>query len=279
MDRHALGEFLRSRRERLRPADVGLVAGARRRTPGLRRDEVALLAAMSTDYYERIEQARGPHPSPEMLGAISRALRLTVDERDHVYRLAGQEPPAEALGWGDAGLMCVLDALAPTVPALVCDDLHDVVAQNPLNVALLGPLATSSGRDGNFLWGWFVGDVRARYDASQHAQLGREYAADLRVTWGRRHGDRAVTALVDDLCAASEEFRSLWADQEVAARHTTRKLLHHAEVGDLDLECEVVVSSSSGQRLVLFRPVPGSGTAERLGLLRVVGVQDLTAAR
>ncbi|MGI3783735.1 MAG: helix-turn-helix domain-containing protein, partial [Janthinobacterium lividum] len=94
MDRPALGDFLRSRRERLRPEDVGLVPGPRRRTPGLRRDEVALLAAMSTDYYERIEQARGPQPSPAMLGAIARALRLTRDERDHVYVLAGHLPPA-----------------------------------------------------------------------------------------------------------------------------------------------------------------------------------------
>ena len=175
--------------------------------------------------------------------------------------------------------MCVLDALAPTVPALVCDDLHEVVAQNPLNVALLGPLAAGSGRARNFLWGWFVGGVRDRYDAAQREQLGREYVADLRVTWGRRRGDRAVRALVDDLAAASPEFAASWARQEVEVRRSTRKLLHHPEVGALDLECEVVVSTSSGQRLVLFRPVPGTGTAERLELLHVVGVQALSPAR
>jgi transcriptional regulator with XRE-family HTH domain len=93
MDPHELGVFLRHRRERLRPADVGLVPGPRRRVPGLRRDEVAVLADMSTDYYERIEQGRGPRPSPPMLGAICRALRLSLDERDHVHLLAGHAPP------------------------------------------------------------------------------------------------------------------------------------------------------------------------------------------
>ena len=102
---------------------------------------------MSTDYYERIEQARGPQPSPSMLGAIARALRLTRDERDHVYLLAGHPPPAAyvSLGYADPGLMTILDALAPTVPAMITDDLEGVLAQNPLNVALLGRLTDLGG--------------------------------------------------------------------------------------------------------------------------------------
>lgn len=281
MDQHALGDFLRSRREQLQPSDVGLVAGGRRRAPGLRRDEVAVLADMSTDYYERIEQGRGSRPSRAMLGAIARALRLTLDERDHVYLLAGQPPPArhQSLGYADPGLMCVLDALAPSVPALISDDLHDVLAQNPLNVALLGPLAAASGLDSNFLWRWFTdSDLRSRYLIDQHETLGREYVADLRVTAGRRTTDPSVRALVDGLSEVSSEFRALWARQEVAVRRTTRKVLTHAEVGRLDLQCDVVLSPPSGQRLVLFRPQPGTETAERLAVLRVLGTQSFPDA-
>jgi transcriptional regulator with XRE-family HTH domain len=279
VDRSALGEFLRHRRELLQPADVGLVAGGRRRAPGLRRDEVALLADMSTDYYERIEQGRGPRPSRTMLGSIARALRLTLDERDHVYLLAGEEPPArhESLGYADPGLMCVVDALAPSVPALISDDLHEVVAQNPLSVALLGPLSAATGRERNFIWRWFTDPgLRGRYLADQHETLGREYVADLRASLGQRRGDAASRGLVQDLSAASPEFRELWAREEVAVRRSTRKVLDHPEVGRLDLQCDVVLSPPSRQRLVLFRAQPGTGTAERLELLRVVGTQDLS---
>ena len=189
MSQHELGAFLRARRERLRPADVGLVPGARRRTPGLRRDEVAVLASMSTDYYERLEQGRGPHPSPSMLGAIARALRLDLDERDHLYRLAGQAPPSPhvALGYADPGLMLVLDAIAPAVPAMVVDDLNTAVAQNPLNVALLGPLADESGSRSSFLWHWFTDPAYAvLYAENDRERLGREYVADLRAAYVRR---------------------------------------------------------------------------------------------
>ena len=98
IDRAGLADFLRRRREQLQTSDVGLPDGARRRTPGLRRDEVAALAAMSTDYYTRLEQGRGPHPSPALLQSLARALRLTSDERDHLFHLAGQAPPPRALG-------------------------------------------------------------------------------------------------------------------------------------------------------------------------------------
>lgn len=281
MDPHQLGAFLRSRREQLKPADVGLIPGSRRRVLGLRRDEVAVLADMSTDYYERIEQGRGPRPSPSMLGAVCRALRLSLDERDHVYLLAGQAPPArhQSLGYADPGLMCVLDAVAPSVPALISDDLHDVVAQNPLNVALLGPLASAGGLGSNFLWRWYTdSQLRGLYLPDQHEALGREYVADLRAAAARRDGDPAARILVTELSAASEEFRATWARQEVAVRGTTRKVLSHPQVGRLDLRCDVVLSPPSGQRLVLFRPEPGTGTAARIDMLRVLGTQALDDA-
>jgi hypothetical protein len=154
-------------------------------------------------------------------------------------------------------------------------------AQNPLNVALLGPLAAGQGRRRNFVWRWFTDpdphtNLRSRYLPEQHETLGREYVADLRVTAGARGDDPAVRSLLDALFEASAEFRAIWARQEVALRHTTHKVLDHPEVGRLDLECDVVLSPPSGQRLVLFRPRPGTGTAERLALLHVVGTQSFS---
>lgn len=280
MDRHQLGQFLRLRRQGLQPQDVGLIRGSRRRTPGLRRDEVSLLANMSTNYYERLEQGRGPQPSPAMLGSIARALRLTLAERDHLYILGGHQPPAPhiALGYADPGLMAILDALAPNVPALVTDDLSNVLAQSPLNTALLGPLAGIKGLESNFTWRWFTDPQYATlYADNNRDQMSRSYAADLRVNVTKRGTDTTGDRLVRSLLEASAEFAALWELHEVATKTTTRKVLSHPAVGRLECECDVVVSPPSGQRLVLFRPAPGTQTAERFDLLKVLGTQDLSS--
>lgn len=238
-----------------------------------------MLASISNDHYERIEQGRGTQPSASTLGSIARALRLTLDERDHAYRLARQQPPEQhqSFGYAEPGLMRVLDAIAPTVPALITDELHEVIAQNPLNVALLGPLATADGRQRNFLWRWFTDpDLRSRYVPEQHDVLGREYVADLRAASSRRGADAAVRSLVEELGAVSQEFRAIWAQQEVAVRRTTRKVLSHPEAGQLDMRCDVVVSPPSGQRLILFRPQPGAHAAERLEMLGVIGTETFS---
>ncbi|MET0197816.1 MAG: helix-turn-helix transcriptional regulator [Rhodococcus fascians] len=273
-----LGEFLRNRRDRLRPAEVGLTAGPRRRTPGLRRDEVAMLATMSTDYYERIEQGRGPQPSPAMLGAIARALRLTLAERDHLYVLAGHHAPepAVALGFADPGLMTVLDALAPRVPALIADDMHNIVGQNPLNIALLGKLVGESGFHANFIWHWFLDpDYRALYAPNDRDHLSRNYVADLRVAVTRRPDDVRATSLIDELHRESDEFTRIWELGDVDTVAKTRKRLQHPRVGLLDCECDVVISPPSGQRLVLFRGAPGTDTHEKLELLGAIGMQEI----
>lgn len=273
-----LAAYLRARRDALLPRDVGLTAGPRRRAPGLRRDEVALLASMSTDYYERIEQGRGPQPSPAMLGAIARALRLDLTERAHVHALAGHPPPEPhvTLGYADPGLLTVLDALAPTVPALIADDLHTVVAQNPLNVALLGQLAGQPGLTANFLWHWFLDpDYALLYAPNDREQLSRTYAGELRRAATRRPDDPLAGELVAELLDHSAEFARLWSRNEVAAATTTRKVLQHPRVGLLDCQCDLVISPPSQQRLVLFRGTPGTDTSERLLMLRVLGTQQL----
>ena len=280
MDRVEFGEFLRRRREALRPQDVGLVDGGRRRTPGLRREEVAVLASMSGDYYERLEQGRGPRPSPAMLGSLARALRLTVDERDYLYMIAGHRPPAPhvALGYADPGLMTILDALAPNVPALITDDLNTVLAQNPLNTALLGPLAGLGDRRSNFTWRWFTDPVvAALYAENDRDATGRSWVADLRAAIARRGTDATSSALVQELRAASDEFDALWSLREVAVRNATRKVLLHPVVGRVECECSVVLSPPSHQRLVLFRAAPGTDSGGRLDMLRVIGTQDITS--
>src|SRR5579859_1941925 len=138
MDREQFADFLRHRRQALQPEDLGMARSGRRRTSGLRREEVAMIAGMSTDYYTRLEQQRGPQPSPSMLAAIARALRLTLAERDHLYRLAGQTPPRSDIrsDYVSPGMHRVLDRL--DTPAMVTNDLGEVLAQNPLGVALIG---------------------------------------------------------------------------------------------------------------------------------------------
>lgn len=278
MDRAGLADLLRSRRERLTPADVGVPHGSRRRTPGLRRDEVAGLAAISTDYYTRLEQQRGPHPSADVLAALARALRLTGDERDHLFHLAGQAPPARHLTNAhlSPGLLHVLDRLTDC-PAMVIDDLGAVLRQNAMSIAVTGDLSALRGRQRYPVWRWFCIDShRDRIPRQDWEQHSRTQVADLRATHGRRGSDPDVARLVHDLNDGSAEFARLWDEHDVAVRRADAKRVIHPEVGLLDLLCETLVSAVGGQTLVVLYPRPGSGTREKLDLLRVLGAQDFS---
>jgi transcriptional regulator with XRE-family HTH domain len=275
MKHNDVGSFLRARREALRPADVGLPAAGRRRTPGLRRAEVAMLANVSVDYYERLEQSRNAHPSPAMLAGLARALRLSVDERDHLYRLAGYSPPltGAAGGYVDPAMMFLLDALT-TVPAHVIDDLTTMVAQNRLSQALFGSWQLGDDRAGNVTWRWFTDPAsRALNIAAEHDAIGRTYASDLRAATARRGSDATAERLVADLLDASPEFAGHWADMAVEPLRSVRKRLQHPHAGSLDVQCDIVLSSATGHRLVIFRPQPGSTTAADFAFLDVLGEQ------
>ena len=280
MDRSGLADFLRHRREALQPEDVGLARSARRRTAGLRREEVAMVAGMSTDYYTRLEQQRGPQPSPAMLAAIARALRLTRAERDHLFRLGGHNPPADA-GRSDhvgPGLLRVLDRL--DTPAMVTNDLGEVLAQNPLAVALFGD-------EDRYAWGspersrwhrWFTDPTtRHLHAAGDHDRLSRSYVAALRLARSRRPADRRGVQLVDRLLAASDEFARLWAEHDVSWRPGDEpKHFEHPQVGALELECQTLAAEQDSQILLVYTATPGSESAERLRLLRVIGAQSFT---
>ncbi|GGB32484.1 DNA-binding protein [Flexivirga endophytica] len=281
MDRVALAELLRSRRERLDPADVGLPAGRRRRTPGLRRDEVAALASISTDYYARLEQRRGPHPSPGVLSALARALRMTEDERDHLFHLADQTPPARHSTGAHVspGVLYLLDRLDDT-PAFVMDDLGRVVVQNRMSKLVSGDQEQLTGRERSHVWRWFMdGASRRRVPREDWEWHSRVTVADLRATVGRRGDDPEVASLLSDLLQQSPEFAGLWAEHQVAVRRSEEKRMTHPEVGLLDLLCEHLTSDVDGSTLVLLHPRPGTDCREKLDLLAVLGTQELGSTK
>jgi transcriptional regulator with XRE-family HTH domain len=279
MDRAQLADFLRRRRERLRPEDVGLPPGPRRRTPGLRREEVAQLAGVSADYCMRLEQRRSSQPSAQVLGALARALRLTDDERDHLFVLAGHPVPTGRAAGEHVRppLMHLLDAM-PHTPAQVLGDLGDLLAQNRMARLLLG--AYCAERDGarNVVVRWFTDPaVRLVHPEEEQADLSRAHVADLRAAVARRGADPAAAALVRRLRGASAEFARLWERHEVAVRRRSRMRVLHPEVGLLEFDSETLLTPAADQKLLVFAPSPGSTTAEKLALLGVLGDQRFPA--
>ncbi len=273
MDRDALAGFLRRRREAITPAEVGLPDGARRRTAGLRREEVAQLAGMSADYYGRLEQARSTQPSTQMVRAMARALRLSDDETDHLYRLAGHSAPdrcSRSMHVGPA-LMFVLDQMRDAA-AFVTSDTYVVLAQNELARLLMGELETDvkTGLAASMSYRWFTEpQMRERVPAPDRDEHSRVMVADLRAAWARRRADPDMRELVEALLRESSEFEALWARHEVAVRRMQRKTFVTA-VGPLTLDCEVL-AATHGQKLVVLTPPPGSAALENLRLLSVVG--------
>lgn len=265
-DRRQLADFLRRCRDRVTPQDAGLPAGPRRRTPGLRREEVAQLAGMSADYYIRLEQARGPQPSPQMLTALARALRLNDDERDHLYLLAGHRPPVAHSSDGEVspGLLHLLEQLTNT-PAVVLSDLGDVLVQNPMARELLGEVCTVTEHGRNVVWRWFTEpSARVPYPKEEHSYYSHLHVADLRAAAARRFGDAESARLISRLQSVSPEFTALWELHEVAVRRRDRVRVLHPELGPFDLLCQVLLAPEGDHRLVLFTPPPGSTTADRL---------------
>jgi len=275
-DRAGLADFLRRRRELLRPADVGLPEGVRRRTPGLRREEVAQLAGVSTDHYSRLEQARGSAPSEQVVGALARALRCDLDERDHLFHRAGYAAPARRPGRHvRPGLVSVASRLSD-IPVCLCTDFGEVVWSNELFRALAGTPDLPPGRASNLVWRWFTEpEMRERTPATERDRLAAAHVSDLRATYARRAGDPDVTELVGDLLAASEEFRTLWERHDVAVRRADHKDFLHPEVGLVSVSCEIMLSQDEGVSLVAYFPREGTDAAERLALLHVIGTQDL----
>jgi len=280
VDLVALGDFLRHRRESLQPEDVGMPRGRRRRTSGLRREEVAALCHMSSDYYARLERAQGPQPSEQMIASIAQGLHLSLDERDHLFHLAGYPPPARGASSDhiSPGMLRILDRLADT-PAEIVTELGETLRQTRLGVALTGDLTRYSGPARSLGYRWFTDpDTRARYHEDDHDQLSRMFASGLREIVGRRGPDSRAARLGELLRSRSEEFRALWRTHEVGVRPVEPKRFRHPELGTLELQCQTLLDPEQSHLLFVYTAVPGSESYEKLQLLSVIGDQDITAA-
>ncbi|MER7683152.1 MULTISPECIES: helix-turn-helix transcriptional regulator [unclassified Streptomyces] len=283
MDKQELGAFLRSRRERLRPDDVGLPSGPRRRTPGLRREEVAVLAHISTEYYVRLEQGRAPRPSAEVLAGIAGALRLTDTESDHLHVLAGTAPSRGGLHRRDVrpSILALLQRL-PQTAAFVTSAVFEVLAWNDLAAALMEDFAELAPADRNLARRAFLGSARpgaTLYGVSDAAEFRHHVVMRLRLTLARYPSDPAVTGLVDELLDGSADFARLWERHDVQPAPMLTKTFHHPVVGEVTVDCDSLTLTDHDQYLVLYTAPPGSGDAEALALLNVLGAEGVKASR
>ncbi|WP_344879372.1 helix-turn-helix transcriptional regulator [Allokutzneria multivorans] len=259
-----MGEFLRSRRARLSPQDVGLRSfGGRRRVPGLRREELAPLAGVSVDYYVRLEQGRPVNVSRTVLDSLASALRLTPSEREHLHNLARPGrvvvPPRQVR----EPVQRLLDAMAG-VPAFVLGRRMDVLAWNDLACALMGDFGAREPERRNMPWIIFM-DPRSQALYPNWEKVAREVVAYLRLDAGRYPDDARLAALVGELSVHSEQFRQWWAGHNVQEKVHGSKVFRHAEVGELTLDYESMTLPSDPDTIVVaYTASPGSESEERL---------------
>jgi transcriptional regulator with XRE-family HTH domain len=276
MDKQELGAFLRSRRERLRPQDVGLPSGPRRRTPGLRREETAVLAHISTEYYVRLEQGRAPRPSGEVLAGIAGALRLTDAESDHLHVLAGTAPTRTRLHRRDVrpSILALLERL-PQTAAFVMSAAFEVLAWNDLTAALMEDFARRTPQDRNLARRAFLRPASDAppYGISDTAEFRHHVVMELRATLARYPTDPTVTGLVDELRDTSPDFARLWERHDVQAAPMLTKTFHHPVVGEITVDCDALTLTDRDQHLVLYTAQPGSHGAEALAFLNALGAE------
>jgi transcriptional regulator with XRE-family HTH domain len=243
----------------------------------LRREELAGLAGLSVDYLVRLEQGRATNPSPETLGALARALRLTTLERDMLYGIAGTSPPRPGAvpNHVPPGVQRMVDRLADT-PVAIFSAVWTIIQWNELFAALQGDPSEWEGMNRNLVWRHFAGDgSRVRHGGEAQEVYERELVADLRLALIKYPDDRELKALIDFLRADSTTFHSLWNRFEAVPRSSARKTTTHPSVGELTLDCEVLTVTGSDLRIIVFTAAPGTSDAANLDLLRVIGVQDL----
>jgi transcriptional regulator with XRE-family HTH domain len=275
--RDDIGSYVRAWRARLQPAAAGLPTGGVRRTAGLRREELASLAGISVDYLVRLEQGRATNPSTQVLAALARALRLDDEERDHLYRVAGQVPPkrTEITSHLTQGVQRLVDRLSD-VPVGVFDAAWNLIAWNAPWAALMGDPSALSGRDRNILWRAFTGaPSRVRNSDTDIREFEESAVADVRRVVGAYPDDADLRQLVSDLCRVSPRFAELWRRRIVHSRSSGRKTIVHPEVGAIELDCDVLTADGTDIRLVVYTADPSSPDADKLELVRVLGLQTL----
>jgi transcriptional regulator with XRE-family HTH domain len=274
VSRGELADFLRRRRNALHPDQVPVTVthppGRRaRRTPGLRREEVAALAGVSVSYYERLEQARAPRPSREVLVALSTALRLTAAEREHLARLAGQVPPGTDADRGPvpADAHRLLDRLGP-IPAYLVDERQDIVAWNTAAAALITDFELLPPNERNAMrLSLRLSDTLCSAPVGDEGEFIRQSAAQLRAASARYPADRILGELVNELAAHSPAFAAGWRDHDVRPIPTLRKHLYHPQLGELELERQTLLLPGTDLQLVMYTAEPGSPSAAALARL------------
>lgn len=271
--------LLRSWRDRIDPAEVGYPAGAGRRAPGLRREELAALAGVSVDYIVRLEQGRAEHPSAQLLGSLALALRLTDAERDHFFRVAGVAAPARGTvpRHITPGVQRIVDRLGD-VPLAVFAATYDILLWNPLWAALTGDPGQYAGIERNLVWRIFVhGHPGVEYDVGSEEEFASDLVAELRAASGRYPGDPSLARLVSRLRAESADFERRWAVARIAEHRSSRKTMLQTTVGPVTVDCDVLTVPGSDLRVVVYTTAPHSEDAAKLDLLRVAGLQTFPA--
>jgi transcriptional regulator with XRE-family HTH domain len=271
--RQALADFLRKRRASLAPADVGLPPGLRRRTPGLRREEVAQLASIGTSWYVWLEQGRDVHPSAQVLESIAQALRLTVNERRHLFLLAGQALPPHASSSQESvgpALQQVLDDLNPT-PAYVMGRRYDYLAWNKAADALFTLSQASALYERNLVWRLFTSPTMR--ERPNWEMLARGTLAEFRTASARYPGDVWFEELIEDLKQVSPEFRLWWPHHDARSSLDGRKPMEHPTLGHLEFEhITLQVLNNPDVRIMLY--IPDAVTRTKLELL----LQDMAGS-
>lgn len=279
MDLNGLGEQLRLWRDRVSPEAVGLPSQARRRAPGLRREELAQLAGVSADYLVRLEQGRARHPSVQVVQSLARALRLDDVERDVLYRLAGHVPPSPSRIQRHVppSVMRLVDRLGDT-PVSVIDASWQTILQNQAATALFGDLSGESERGRNRAWRTFM-DLpgMGRFEPQTRSMVERDVVADLRAALLRLPDDPDLASLVRDLREQSPRFAELWETTPAKPRGAQRKTLHHPVVGWMTLDCDKLTVNDGELQIVVFTAEPGTPDAEALALAVVIGLQEMEA--
>ncbi|MBB3053184.1 transcriptional regulator with XRE-family HTH domain [Prauserella isguenensis] len=272
MDRVELANVLKAARARLAPEQVGLTRGPRRRVVGLRREEVAQLAGLSVEYVVRLEQGRGPHPSPEVITALTRALHLEHDERDQVFRLAGSAPPlADRVEMSVRPSVLRLLQRLTDLPALVLSAKGDVLAQNPIACALLGDLKRWPDGQCNIIWQRFLGTGVARVspDPEEDEASAQQSVGVLRTALSRYPHDPDLRALIEGLIAGSERFWTMWEEGRSTMRRSMRKTIDHPDLGRLVLDCDTLLLPDTDQSMIVYSAA-GAREASALDTLHTI---------
>ncbi|MGI5460335.1 helix-turn-helix transcriptional regulator [Streptomyces sp. CA-249302] len=272
-----LGQALRRWRDRVSPDAAGLPTGGQRRAAGLRREELALLAGISVDYVTRIEQGRAVNPSVQVVEALARALRLSGDEREYLFRLAELVPPGPDMvpGYLTPSVQRLLDRLVGT-PVGVSDAAMNLLVANPMYAALMGDPSGLRGFERNGVWRNFTGwPTRVRHTPEEHRAFETGLVAELRAAAARYPADRQLQRLIAELRTKSERFAELWDEGVVGRLEASRKTIEHPQVGLLTLDCDLLRVDGNGLHILVYSAEPGTEAAEKLELISVLGTQSL----